>query len=228
MVGKRSVIAELPENYKAPQENLFFSKSGKWIPLEPGKTEPKGFGPEISFAANLSEKLGEPIGIIKVSKGGTNLAEDWNPDDPDSFYAKLLRVVNKAQQSRPIEVKGLLWVQGGADAKKLEHANAYSANLENLIERSRSDFNAPAMAFVCERIRASGGVNKPHMPIIRLVHENCPAENYAWVDGDDFEKGKDNVHYNTAGHISLGNDSAETMYRLLILQESAKADAIAH
>ena len=215
MVGKRAIIAELPASLQVQQENLFFTKSGRWIPLEPGKTEPKGFGPELSFATELSEKLGEPIGIIKVSQGGTNLAEDWNPEDKNAFYAKMLKLVNKAKKSRPVEIKGMVWVQGGADAKRQDHANAYATNLEELIARCRSDFGSPEMAFVCERIRKSGGEKKPYMSIIREAHQSCPADNYIWIDSDDYEKGEDNVHYTASGLVALGRDSAKAMLELL-------------
>jgi hypothetical protein len=213
-VGKRSKVAELPEDLKAPQQSLFFDGT-RWIPVEPGKTEAAGFGPELSFARRMAEGLKRPVGIIKHSVGGTNLAMQWSPDNPKSLYNQLLAKVKRAQASRRMEIVGFVWVQGGADAKKKEYADAYATNLGNLIRRARQDYRSPDMAVVCERIRKTNTQKKPYMTVVRKAHETCREARYRWIDADDVERGSDNVHYTTAGYVDLGYRCADGMLALL-------------
>ncbi len=218
MVGKRAKMEELPEDLKAEQKSLFFDDK-KWVPLMPGKTEQEGFGPEISFAQAMEKKLKEPIGIIKHSVGGTNLAVRWSPDKPKSLYHALLNKVKKAQKARKIEIVGFVWVQGGSDAKSKKLADAYGKNLAYLIQRVRKDYKSPKMAVVCERIRNINTEKKPYMSVVRKAHEECKEDNYRWVDCDDVPRGSDNTHYTTKGYVLLGKKCADAMLALLKKKE---------
>lgn len=219
MVGRRATVEELPEELKAAQEDALFFDGEAWVSLAPGKTEKVGFGPEISFARRMARRLGEPVGVIKHSAGGTSLAVGWSPDNPDSLYGQLLGKVRRAGKARPLEIAGFVWVQGGADARSREHAEAYGENLRDLIAAARRDYRSPEMAVVCERIRPIPTKAKPYMLIVRRAHVECGAENYRWVDCDDVERGKDNTHYTTAGYVDLGYRCADAMLELLGVTE---------
>jgi hypothetical protein len=105
---------ELPANLRQPSKDVLVYQKGAWVPLEPGKT----FGPEVTFGRAMAKRFGQPIGIIKLAKVGTNLAVQWSPDDPKSLYAKLARTVRETQKNRPVVIAGMLWMQGAADAKQ--------------------------------------------------------------------------------------------------------------
>ena len=213
MVGKRCKVRNLPE--KLQQENekaLFFDARQKsLITLAPGRTEVSGFGPEIAFAAKMTQALNQPIGIIKHSRGGTNLHHQWNPKNPKSLFAELNQQVEAARKLRPIRVVGMLWVQGGADAKSDLMANAYSDNLQQLIQSSRKNFKNPDMLFISGRIPPKNSKSKPHWKTVRIAQQDLQLKGYQWVNCDDIPTGSDNIHYDEAGMIKLGERQAEMM-----------------
>lgn len=213
MVGKRCKPAELPARLRGPSEvALFFDpKTKSWIPLEAGKTQAQGFGPEIAFGAKMAELLEQPVGVIKLSQGGTNLAKQWDPDSDESPFAELRKIVDAARESREIRIAGMLWVQGGADAKSEEMASAYERNLRRLVESSREDFESPDLVFLSGRIPEKSSKTKPFWKLVRAAQQNLEFECYAWVNCDDISLGPDGVHYDTAGMVQLGERQADLM-----------------
>lgn len=224
MVGKRCRADELPRHLQLPNAKAVFylAKEESWIPIAPGHTERQGFGPEIAFARAMTEQRGQPIGIIKVSRGGTNLHRQWSPDDPKSLFGDLVRTVAAARETRSIRVVGMIWIQGGADAKSEDMAEAYATNLKDLIERSRQEFGNPAMHFLSGRIPAKNDQRKPFWKTVRRAQQDLEVENYSWVDCDDISKGPDGVHYDTAGMVKLGERLARIMAGKIASTEPAE------
>jgi hypothetical protein len=214
MVGRRSKVAELPDELKGEQEDALFFNGRTWVSLKPGVTESRGFGPEISFAKRMSERLGEPVGVIKHSRGGSNLAVDWAPGRERGLYAGLLRKVRNARRTRKIEIVGMIWMQGGRDAKFEEMAKAYAGNLPKFIAAVRTDYESPDMIFISGR----SSLPKRQFPwadLVRKAQQECKAVRYAWIDCDTVEKGPDNLHYNTAGYLDVGYRFAEAMLKMM-------------
>lgn len=213
MVGKRSKRAELPEELQKEQSNAFFFSGSDWVRIKPGVTEVHGFGPEISFCERISQTLGEPFGIIKVSVGGTSLATDWSPRRPNSLYGKLRALTEKAGQTRLIKIVGMVWMQGGRDAKDAKKSRAYKTNLDSFINQARTDFNNSDMAFVCGRTAAPPD-KYPNVKYVREAQESVSLPNYAWVDCDSISTGSDRVHYSTKGQVQTGYLFADAMVKL--------------
>ena len=214
MRGRRAKVSEIPGDLKGEQKEVLFFGGRQWTPLAPGKTEKQGFGPEISFARGMSEKLNEPIGTIKHSVGGSSLAVRWSPSDPKSLYAQLVKKVEAARKSRRIKIVGMLWMQGERDARDRKMAGAYAPNLAALIEAARKDFKSPDMFFI------AGRVNPPKrgyrfVDVVRKAQEECRASNYAFIDCDALQKGPDNLHYTTEGYVEMGYRFADGAFRLL-------------
>lgn len=215
MVGMRALVEELPEDLKGDNPNVLFFDGEKWIPLAAGKTEEKGFGPEITFAKKVQAAWGEPIGIIKLSKGGSMLATHWNPKKQgDSFYKQLLAKVEVARGSRPIEIVGMLWMQGESDAVNENRAGPYADNLKLLIDSLRAEFATPTMYFLAGRVNPPPD-KYPQADTVRKAQEQCPAANYAYIDCDTLEKGPDGLHYNTRGYLEMGNRFADAMLKFM-------------
>ncbi|MFA6567265.1 MAG: sialate O-acetylesterase [Victivallales bacterium] len=208
---------ELPNDLNGEQSGVLSFESvpsGKaWIPLARSKIVYKagGIGPELSFAKEIRAKINEPIGIIKYAKSGSNLAKNWNPDDPKSDYANLVRIVNAAQKSRNIEIVGMLWMQGESDAMDKEMANAYAANLSQFIQRARKDFNSPKMFFVAGRQTE----RTPFTDIVGRAQEKCNLPGYAFINCDKLSKKKDNTHYDMKGLVKMGCLFADAMLKLM-------------
>jgi hypothetical protein len=221
MVGKRSLARDLPEELKveAPGILVFDAKKNAWNPMKPPE---KGFGPEISFAHAMHEALGEPIGIIKHSIGGTALSGPWHPTQPGRLYAELRDIVKAAGETRPIQVVGMIWMQGGRDAKREEHASKYAELLPKLVAQTRKDFGNEKMFFVAGRSRLTKRFT--YAELVRKAQMECKAEDYAWINCDDLTTGKDNLHFDTNGQVNLGKLFAEAMQRLMKEREQEDAD----
>lgn len=215
MVGRRCVIAELPESLQQVQESNLYFNGKSWIPVEAGKTEKIGFGPELSFAQRISQLLGEPVGIVKQSLGATNLAVNWSPTTNKQQYDRMVEKVKLAQASRPIEIVGMIWMQGEADARIEEMATAYEKNLSTFIESCRKDFHTPQMIFVSGRINCFFPDKYLYIEKVRKAQENCKVSNYGFIDCDDFPKGSDDLHYNAQGMVEMGYRFADKIFDLM-------------
>ena len=207
MKGARSQKSKLPPELRKVQENVFVFDGAEWRRLEPAE---QGFGPEISFAAQMQAARGKPVGIIKYSKGGTSLARDWDPQDQASLYAQFRHRVETARQSMPIQLKGMIWMQGERDSRDEAMASAYRENLENLINTVRRDLKCPQMGFVAGRVNPL----YPFVDQVRSGQESCRAEKYAIIDCDDLGKYDDNLHYDTPGIVEMGRRFAAQLMEM--------------
>ena len=219
MVGARSKVEELPDELKDVTKDAEAWRWNKWVPLDPSKTQRSGFGPEISFSRRLSQHFGEPIGIIKLSVGGSSLAEDWSPDRPKSLYHVLLEQVRRAKKQRKIEIVGMLWMQGGRDARFEPMAKAYAENLPKFIARLRKDLNRPDMIFIAGLALDLPKETFPHEPLVRQAQNECQAPRYTVISTEGIKKGPDNMHFNTEGQVELGRRFADAM--ILMMKEDA-------
>ena len=212
MSGGRSKLEALPQELKAEQTNALFFDGTQWLPVSPEKVNKRGFGSEVSFAASMSQKLGRTIGIIKHSSHGTSLDTVWSPATPDSLYWELIRKVEAARKARPIQIIGLIMVQGSGDSKDQKKAEAYAANLQSFIQAARKDLQTPNLLFVCSRLRA--GQPKDKFPFANLVRQ-AQETGSEFVDSDALEVGDDEVHFTAQGQIDLGRLFADKLHGMM-------------
>lgn len=214
MVGTGANVSDLPKDLKGDQKSALFFNRGNWVTLAPGKTETKWFGPEVSFSHKVSMEIKEPIGIIKYSLPGTNLAQHWSPINPKSLYTELFKKVIAAQKTRKTEMVGMIWMQGESDSFEKTMAEAYSKNLADFIQTSRKDFKSPAMFFIAGRVNPPKD-RFPYVDIVRKAQEECKVPSFSFVDCDTLEKTSDRLHYNSRGLIDMGYRFADAMLKLI-------------
>jgi len=211
MVGMRSVIDDAPAGWMQADPDFLFFDKGQWVPAVPGKTEPKGFGPEISFGRTLRAMGHPPLGIIKLSRGATTLAEHWHPGPEPGDLLKLLENrIRAAQNSRPLNFRGIIWMQGESDADSPEKAGAYAENLAAFIAAVREMVGDESLPFYCGRVNPPAE-KFPGVETVRKSQELCPVENYYMINCDDLKKVPDNLHYSTEGIIEVGQRFAEAV-----------------
>jgi len=201
--------AKLPAQLKAPQKDVLVFDGKGWQPLKPGGR----FGPEVTFGRDMAKALGRPVGIIKFAVGGTNLAYNWHPKVAKNLYAKTLALVNAAKKSRPIEIAGMLWMQGERDSLFGGMAEKYAANLKELVTSARKDYEAPQMPFVLGRVNPPARYKFAGK--VRKAQQEIAEPKTAWIDCDDLPKHRDNLHYNTQGQITLGERFAAAILKLM-------------
>lgn len=212
MSGGRSKVEELPKELQGEQAKTLFFDGTQWLPLSAEKMNKRGFGCEVSYAASMSEKLGRTIGIIKHSSHGTSLDSVWSPATPDSLYGEFIRKVEAARKARPIQIIGLIMVQGSCDSKEQKKAEAYAANLQAWMQAVRKDLQAPNLLVVCSRLRAGQPKEKfPFATLVRQAQENGSE----FVDCDALEVGDDEVHFTAKGQIDLGRLFADKLHGMM-------------
>ena len=173
------------------------------------------FGPELSFGATIAEATGSnnQIAIIKVSRGGTNLRNDWRagasvdtgPDEPVGFlYRALLEYVAaslaelEADGSTAI-VRGFVWHQGESDSNNV---STYTDNFIALVEGVRAEFGADIPFVLGELSRTrSNSVNFNN----NLPNLAASAPGISFVSSKGLTTpASDTTHFDAEGQIELG------------------------
>jgi hypothetical protein len=134
-------------------------------------------------------------------------------------FAKALAALNA--KKAPYKVRGIVWMQGEADAKHETAALEYAQMLRLLKTRLEQDLRTPDLPLVYGQVL-------PHSPpearfVARdVVRARMQAADHrsgapeaipgAWmVSTDGFPLLKDHVHYDTKGQWDLGQAFARTM-----------------
>lgn len=192
--------------------------SNGWQTLAPGYSVPPGergnalpndaFGPELSFALAMTQANpeGNPIAIIKVSRGGTNLGTDWSPTG--YMYQDLTAEIDAslkalAQEGHTATVRGMLWHQGESDSTRLD---AYQGELETLINNVRTTLTMPELPFVIGELAQT----KPQD--FRQLQQQIADEN----DGVAFVSSvglvtTDGTHFDANSQVILGQRYAQAL-----------------
>jgi len=154
-----------------PDVQIYWSAVPEWRGLQPSSEASSGwgtyFGPEVTFGRTMADASERPVHLIKHAVGGTDLAYYWNPGTgpSDPSMGEGYRVFSETVADGLAEleatgvvpvVRGMIWMQGEADAYYEEFADAYEDNLAHLIDRVRSDVGVPDMPFVAAQIDCRG------------------------------------------------------------------------
>ncbi|MDR2462796.1 MAG: sialate O-acetylesterase [Verrucomicrobiales bacterium] len=204
--------------------------SGTLIPLQPTveAADTVHFGPELAFGkcmADYYQPKNETVAILKYSYGGTNLTAHWKAggtagaDGDGGMYKGFQTIVSRGlaalREAHPddtLVIRGMIWMQGEADADREESAGAYQTNLQNFITDLRLTYGA-SLPFVIGEVSQSA---LKQLDTLRAAQESVAAGDP--LSGLVDTKGlpmKDALHFNGAGQIELGYAFAREMQRLL-------------
>ena len=173
------------------------------------------FGPELSFGASIAEATGSnnQIAIIKVSRGGTNLRDDWRadttvddgPDEPIGFlYRALLEEVTarlaelEADGGTPI-VRGFVWHQGESDSNQV---SGYAGRFADLVEGVRAEFGDD-IPFVLGELSRTRAASPPFNDNLPTVVASAPGLSFVSSEGLT-TPANDTTHFDADGQIELG------------------------
>jgi iduronate 2-sulfatase len=200
--------------------------SSGWQTLRPGYSVPPGarskalpsgtFGPELSFAYAMQKatQRKNPVAIIKITRGGTNLRSDWSPDG--FMYKAMVSEVQKALEA--MKARGdsgtlcaMLWHQGESDAGKPEQ---YQSRLELLIADVRGALGRDDLPFLIGELAPTkpAGFRKLQQAI---AEENDHVE---FVSSEGL-KTSDGTHFDSASQVTLGKRFCAVMLTTLFRQQ---------
>ncbi len=234
----RGRVNELSAEQKKPRgdtmiyyKNPPFASVG-WVTLEAGYSVAPGFrgtlpsetfGPEIGFAARMSQaSVGVTLALIKASKGGTSLAKDWNPGAQGDLqsqgpcYQNLVATTREALtalQKAGIQprLQGMLWHQGESDSG-LGTEN-YAQRLKEFVKRIREDLGQEDLPIAVATVFDDGTPGRVQIRAAqKQVVESMPYMRLVTVDG--LTTSDQGTHLDTDSQIILGQRFAESMQGL--------------
>ena len=209
-----------------PHDDRGWPSDHRWQPLAPTnhKTDPPGFGPELSFGHTFSAAFEHPAAIVKLAHGGTSLFEHWRPkdaDDADTLTHRTLAHTRRAvdqlrEQGYTPHLRGILWYQGEADTRPTNPApERYGQQLQRLLDRFRGELaDGRPVPFVLFRVHPHSGETPFYHTIRRAIVSAAEADPAgAWIDVDDLHH-PDSVHLDGPSLLTAGDRAARALLAL--------------
>lgn len=184
-----------------------------WEAMRPGvntgtRNNPNAWGAEVQAANDwLADNDGGFLWIVKVAKGGTTLAVDWDPDDGAYFdlTADTMRAARQSLDGTPFafdRYDAALVVLGENDATNPEFAAAYASNLAEFSPAARAAWGVETL--VMSRITEHFGDAASNLAIRRAQFGADQADpdmiSFKTIGFGVFSDG----HYDAAGQLAIG------------------------
>ena len=188
------------------------------------------FGLELSFANAIGGATGSTndIAIIKVTRGGTNLRNDWlapTADDPTSgfLYDALISHVSESLVSLEADgsaanVEGFLWHQGESDSGNSTNINNYPGLFTDLVDGVRDNFGSDIPVVLGELAPNRPGNTVVFNETLQDFVETTTLSGVSLVSsaglttpGDAGDPDEDFTHFDAASQIELGERFASTL-----------------
>jgi hypothetical protein len=168
------------------------------------------WGPEIQAAYEFAQD-GRMVCFIKVSKGGTNLAVDWQKTTADMYNDLAVQVAATLAELTILgfnpQIKQFWWMQGENDAAVEAYANAYVSNFNTFWADMLADgIIATGTKLVIPQISVPA---YQYRTAVRDAAVTLAAAKGGYTfDTASYPLESDNVHYTVAGQLLLGADFA--------------------
>lgn len=202
---------ELPQGLRSPQNDvLFYYRSNASLTtLRPGSGS--DFGPEVQFGRTIADEFStDNFALIKHAVGGTNLHTDWDPANGETYSAFQDTVKDGLEAltdaGHTYEIVGMLWTQGERDGKDGRTTAQYEADLNDFIGDIRTNYGEDLPFFLSRLSSGQTDIRADRLAQIRAAQNNVAAgdsKTYL-IDTDGFKLKDDNLHFDAAGQLELG------------------------
>ena len=187
-----------------------------------GQSNMVGLKPETTFTPTLKKLFpDDDIVVVKSAQGGQPIRrwhQAWQPpkDVADAgkikngdLYEVLMKAVAPAIKDQQYDSVVFVWMQGERDAKAGWSA-VYAESLQGVIQQLRDDLKRPDMRFVIGRL-SDNQAGKEGWDAVREAQVKVAEADKlgGWVDTDDLNGPKDDLHYTREGYDQLGERFAE-------------------
>ncbi|YCM42924.1 sialate O-acetylesterase [Verrucomicrobiaceae bacterium 227] len=232
----RGKSADLTKEQRRPSKHaiIFYRNpphsSEGWKPLTPGYSIAPGykgklpsptFGPEIGFIAAMHKAApDQKFALIKGSKGGSSLRQDWKPgtkDDPKSQgprYRHFIETIDMAKAAlkndgHTAKLKGVLWHQGESDSRA--GTEAHTERLTDFIARLREDTGEPQLPFIIGEVFDNGARDKIRAALLK-VSQTTP--HCAFAPADQLTTWDPGTHFDARSQLILGERFATALQKV--------------
>lgn len=187
------------------------------------------FGPELGLGRSVRDRItipGSKVAVIKYAIQGTSLYQDWLPDGTatrttdgpnyqafQTTVAAGLAALTNQYPDYEIEILGMAWVQGEADAvEALSAANNYATNLTRFVADARATFGTN-LVFALSKLSPNqeiGGYYTTVRAAQQTVADNVPkvvatetiGTNYLGATGYE----ETSIHFLSSSLLQIGRD----------------------
>jgi hypothetical protein len=184
-----------------------------------GQSNMSNLNPDDSFTPTLKKAFpNDELIVVQHAAGGVPIRawyKGWKapqgvvfPKEPSpkpgNYYDAMMVKVRKAIEGKKIDTVVFVWMQGERDA--MEGISAvYADSLQGLIRQLRDDLHRPEMPVVIGRLSDHLNGNK-HWDAVRTAQEKVAASDpkAAWIDTDDLNGPKNDLHLTKEGYLELG------------------------
>ena len=211
----RDVVAGVRENQAGGADIAQAEKAHLFILS--GQSNMVGLNPDASFTPTVTQALmPDKVIVVKNAWDGQPIRrwyKQWKPaEDPKGagdyangdLYDRLMSAVRPAIEGKELATITFCWMQGERDAMEL-HGQVYADSIRGVIQQLRTDFKRPDVKAVIGRLsdHANG---KNHWDSVRAAQVDVAKTDplVSWVDTDDLNGPKDDLHYTMAGYTELG------------------------
>lgn len=232
----RGQTSKLTKEHRAlSKEHIIYYRnpphsSKDWKPLGPGYSiapKYKGdlpsptFGPELGFIDTLSKaQPNKRFALIKGSKGGTSLREDWKPglkDQPETQgerYRHFIKTISLAkaalkEDGHTVILRGLIWHQGESDSKT--NSDLHQARLTQFMARIREDTGHPKLPIVLGEVFDNGKRDNVRTAILEASKAD---PNTGFVSAEELTTWDAGTHFDAKSQWVLGQRFAEAIQAL--------------
>ncbi|MCE9608767.1 MAG: sialate O-acetylesterase [Chthoniobacter sp.] len=194
-----------------------------------GQSNMEGMNPALSFTPAVKKAFpNDDVIVVHYAKGGTPIRCWWKgwhtPFDatsigadqpPGALYETLMAKVKTALGGKTPDTVAFAWMQGERDAKSGLSAS-YEEALKALLQTVRDDLKHPAVAVVIGRLSDHLKGNE-QWDTVRAIQEKVATQDPrgAWVDTDDLNGNKNDLHCTKEGFVELGHRFAAKSVELL-------------
>jgi hypothetical protein len=198
-----------------------------------GQSNMTGLNPDVSFTPALKKAYpSDELIVVKSAQGGHPIRRwyrDWKPPEgvaapkpagtkPGDLYDQLMEKVRAAIKGKTIDTVCFVWMQGERDAREGLSA-VYADSVRGLVKQLQDDLKRPDLVVVIGRL-SDCQKGQAHWDAVRSAQEKVGADNtrFGWVDTDDLNGEKNDLHYTKAGYEELGRRFAAKATELLAKQ----------
>lgn len=176
-----------------------------------------GVGPGLAFGQEMSEKVGEPVGLLLCAKGGHGIGA-WARDRV--LYRTMRERLDAASVARSLA--GVLVYVGEGDTRSTEAAEAWKDSFVGLVEDLRTDSGDPSLPIVFAQIATITAVRRARRAHrfagwerLKEVQARISLPHVTMVVTDDLPLEPDGLHLSADAADTLGIRFADAMSKLL-------------
>ena len=189
-----------------------YRTSDGWEPLGPAGYYDT-FGPELSFARELSGKLSGNIAIAKFTHSGTQM-NDWTPEGSvaksRNLYSRFVRFVNEtleeiSAKGNQVELAGIFYHVGENDMSMGQYRRKAPEWLASTVAQSRQDLEMPDLKWFVSQQPPTDDERVNKIDVVAGIEKVAAADkNFIHIKAFDLPEQEKKLVITTEGIVELG------------------------